>query len=179
MREGRLLEGGGLPGGEQDWVGNQGVGLDPAGVTNRPLPPGLRAHHTWQLWGSAGWGDAHQLRCHHCQKAPRRVGEPAGEASDRVPGQLPPFFSFFPQLLGFSVHGRERHDLAWSQWLGVEGEAVPDKGVLLGFQSSCFSTLTSLGHYSRNSPPLPAAHPPSTDGPAPGPRVKGASQGHP
>ena len=56
MREGRLLEGGGLPGGEQDWVGNQGVGLDPAGVTNRPLPPGLRAYHTWQLWGSAGWG---------------------------------------------------------------------------------------------------------------------------
>ena len=69
--------------------------------------------------------------------------------------------------------------MAWSQWLGVKGEAVPDKGVLLGFQSSCFSTLTSLGHYSRNSPPLPAAHPPSTDGPAPGPRVKGASQGHP
>ena len=129
--------------------------------------------------GKCGLGDTHQLRCHPCQKAPRRVGEPAGEASDHVPGQLSPFFSFFPQLLGFSVHGRERNDLAWSQWLGVKGEAVPDKGVLLGFQSSCFSTLTSLGHYSRNSPPLPAAHPPSTDGPAPGPRVKGASQGHP
>ena len=100
-----------------------------------------------------GEGDTYQLRCHRCQKAPRRGGEPAGEASDHVPGQLSLFFSFFPQLLGFSVYGRETNDLAWSQWLGVEGEAVPDKGVFLGFQSSCLFTLTSLGHYSWNSLP--------------------------
>ena len=129
-----------------------------------------------------GVGGTYQFPCHHCQKAPKRVGEPAGEASDHAPGQLPPpprFVSSFPELLGFSVHGRERNGLAWSQWLEVEGEAVTEKRVLLGFQSSGLSALTSLGHYSWNSPPLLAAHPPSTNGPAPGPRVKGVSQGHP
>ena len=182
MREGRLLEGGGLPGGKQDRIGNQGVGLDHAGGTDRPLLPGLRAHHTWQPRGCAGWGAHTSFRVTTARKLRRGWASllVRRQTMPQVNSPPPPrFVSSFPELLGFSVHGRERNGLAWSQWLEVEGEAVTEKRVLLGFQSSGLSALTSLGHYSWNSPPLLAAHPPSTNGPAPGPRVKGVSQGHP
>ena len=93
MREGRLLEGGGLPGGKQDWVGNQGVGLDHAGGTDRPLLPGLRAHHTWQPRGCAGWGAHTSFRVTTARKLRRRW------ASLLVRRQTMPQVNYPPPLL--------------------------------------------------------------------------------
>lgn len=124
-------------------------------------------------------GGRHQLWCDHCQRALRGWASLPVRPQTLSHCQLSlPLLLLPPASRIFSSRGGR--GMAWHGPSGLE--ECSDKGC--SWDSSLLASLFSLPWATTHGTPLPCrpGHPPSTDGPAPGPRateLRGASQGHP